>query len=339
MAIIATLDASARVVRSALVGEPGAFEVVDPITLSVDSRAGIVGDAFTERTGHGAPIGILFLEVPSRRRYRVNGTVIGADEGRIFVRVAEAYANCPKYIQRRALHLTDDRAVFADIREGVDLDSEQQELIASADTFFIASAGPDRNLDASHRGGRPGFVELSDGDRLLIPDYAGNNMYNTLGNLSVNPTTGLLFIDFDTGDTLQLSGVADIDLEAFDTGTGGPTGRDVQDDLVDMLAAGRTVARRVAGDVTAQSVSPRRAVADSTTSSTESGGSSDVERPGQIRDVVACRRTCPETRARWRSFAIHRVSPVSRDPRRRPPSQGCHASPAGCVRSLMRLPE
>jgi predicted pyridoxine 5'-phosphate oxidase superfamily flavin-nucleotide-binding protein len=220
VAITATLDASARVVCSALVGEPGAFEVIDPITLSVDSRAGIMGDGFSERTKVGAPIGILFLEVATRRRYRVNGTVIGADEERILVRVAEAYPNCPKYIQRRALHLTDDRPAFADIRDGLDLDPEQQELIASADTFFIASAGPDRNLDASHRGGPPGFVRV-DGGRLWIPDYAGNNMYNTLGNLSLNPTTSLLFIDFVTGDTLQLSGRADIDLEAADAETGG----------------------------------------------------------------------------------------------------------------------
>jgi predicted pyridoxine 5'-phosphate oxidase superfamily flavin-nucleotide-binding protein len=220
VAIVATLDASGRVVCSALVGEPGAFEVVDPTTLSLDSHAGIVSDALADRTGAGAPIGILFLEVATRRRYRVNGTVIGADQRRILLRVAEAYPNCPKYIQRRALHLTDDRTAFADIREGVDLDPEQQELIASADTFFIASAGPDRKLDASHRGGRPGFVRI-DGDRLWIPDYAGNNMYNTLGNLALNPTAGLLFIDFDTGDTLQLSGVADIHLNAVGTATGG----------------------------------------------------------------------------------------------------------------------
>ena len=220
VAIVATLDASARLVCSALVGQPGAFEVVDPITLSVDSRAGIVGDALTERTPDGAPIGLLFLEVATRRRYRVNGTVLGADDGRILVRVAEAYPNCPKYIQRRALHLTDDRTAFTDVREGAHLEVEQRDLIASADTFFIASAGPDRNLDASHRGGRPGFVRV-EGDRLWIPDYAGNNMYNTLGNLSVNPTAGLLFIDFDTGDTLQLSGDAEIDLEAIDLATGG----------------------------------------------------------------------------------------------------------------------
>ena len=102
-----------------------------------------------------------------------------------------------------------------------------------------------------------------DGDRLWIPDYAGNNMYNTLGNLSVNPTAGLLFIDFDTGDTLQLSGVADIKLlEAVDAATGGTNPRvDVHHDGVDTLAAGHTIARRVARDVTAQSLSPHHAAA------------------------------------------------------------------------------
>jgi predicted pyridoxine 5'-phosphate oxidase superfamily flavin-nucleotide-binding protein len=220
LAIVATRDGSARVVCSALVGEPGGFEVIDPITLSVDSRAGIVDDALTDRTEDGAPIGILFLDVATRRRFRVNGTVLGTEQGRILLRVAEAYPNCPKYIQRRALHFTAGQGASADLRVGNALDHELQELIASADTFFIASAGPDRKLDASHRGGRPGFVRI-DGERLWIPDYAGNNMYNTLGNLAVNPTTGLLFIDFDSGDTLQLSGVADVDLDAVDAATGG----------------------------------------------------------------------------------------------------------------------
>lgn len=220
VAIIATLDASSHVVCSAVVGEPGAFEVVDPTTLTVDSRTGIAGDALADRTADGAPIGVLFLEVATRRRYRINGTVIGGHKGQILLRVAEAYPNCPKYIQRRALHLTGHRTAIADPRQGADLDPEQRKLVTSADTFFIASAGPNHNLDASHRGGRPGFVKI-DGNRLCIPDYPGNNMYNTLGNLAVNPTAGLLFIDFDTGDTLQLSGVADIHLDAVDAATGG----------------------------------------------------------------------------------------------------------------------
>lgn len=220
MAIVATLDTSAHVVCSAVVGEPGTFEVVDPMTVSVDVRGGIVGDGLADRAGDGAPIGLLFFDVATRRRYRVNGTVIGADDRRTLVRVAEAYPNCPKYIQRRALHVTEDRRASSDVRDGLELDPQQRQLIAAADTFFIASAGPDGTLDASHRGGRPGFVRIS-GDHLWIPDYAGNNMYNTLGNISTNPTTSLLFIDFDNGDTLQLSGRAVVDLDAVDTATGG----------------------------------------------------------------------------------------------------------------------
>ena len=220
VAIVATLDTSAHVVCSAVVGEPGTFEVVDATTVGVDLRSGIVGDALADRTSDGAPIGLLFLDVATRRRYRVNGTVVGADNRRIFVRVAEAYPNCPKYIQRRALHATEDRNASGEVHEGLDLDRRQQQLIAAADTFFIASAGPDGKLDASHRGGRPGFVRIS-GDRLWIPDYAGNNMYNTLGNISSNPNTSLLFIDFDSGDTLRLSGRAAVDLDAVDAATGG----------------------------------------------------------------------------------------------------------------------
>jgi predicted pyridoxine 5'-phosphate oxidase superfamily flavin-nucleotide-binding protein len=220
VAILATTDTSARVVCSAVVGDAGAFEVVDPVTLAVDCSAGITGDALRDRTPEGAPIGLLFLEVATRRRYRVNGTVIAQDDTQLLIRVAEAYPNCPKYIQRRALQLTDKHAPFAEIREGIGLGPEEQQLVASADTFFVASAGPDGRLDASHRGGRPGFMRV-DGDRIRIPDYAGNNMYNTLGNIAVNPAAGLLFIDFDTGDTLQVSGVAEIDLDALDDNTAG----------------------------------------------------------------------------------------------------------------------
>ncbi|MBD2020206.1 pyridoxamine 5'-phosphate oxidase family protein, partial [Leptolyngbya sp. FACHB-36] len=77
------------------------------------------------------------------------------------------------------------------------------------DTFFIASLHPTHGADASHRGGYPGFVQV-DSERLVFPDYSGNNMFNTLGNLQVNPSAGLLFIDFEQGHTLQLTGSATI---------------------------------------------------------------------------------------------------------------------------------
>ena len=89
---------------------------------------------------------------------------------------------------------------------GNDLNDEQQQWIAIADTLFVASEHPSRGLDVSHRGGNPGFIQVVNGARLRIPDYAGNGMFNTLGNFVANPRAGLLIPDFERGRTLQLTG-------------------------------------------------------------------------------------------------------------------------------------
>ena len=94
--------------------------------------------------------------------------------------------------------------------EGAGLDAEAEALIRGADTFFIASGNPDGSLDASHRGGEPGFVSILEDGTLEVPDYPGNHMYNTLGNLEVNPRAGLVFLDFTSGRTLQLTGTAEV---------------------------------------------------------------------------------------------------------------------------------
>jgi predicted pyridoxine 5'-phosphate oxidase superfamily flavin-nucleotide-binding protein len=90
------------------------------------------------------------------------------------------------------------------------LTEPQQRAIERADTLFIASVHADAGADASHRGGQPGFVRVLNERRLLIPDYAGNNMFQTLGNIAADPRVGLLFVDFDTGTTLQMTGRAKI---------------------------------------------------------------------------------------------------------------------------------
>jgi hypothetical protein len=86
-------------------------------------------------------------------------------------------------------------------------------LIERADTFFIASWHGEGGADASHRGGRPGFVRVLDDRTLAFADYPGNNMFNTLGNLVGHPRIGLLFIDFERGDLVQLTGRARIQWE------------------------------------------------------------------------------------------------------------------------------
>ncbi len=89
--------------------------------------------------------------------------------------------------------------------------SVSRATVARADTFFIASFHPEGGADASHRGGRPGFVRVLGPDRLAFDDYPGNGMFNTLGNLLAYTRAGLLFLDFEKGDVLQLTGQARVE--------------------------------------------------------------------------------------------------------------------------------
>jgi len=100
------------------------------------------------------------------------------------------------------------------VRESGALDDSQREWIRAADTFFIATRSREAGADASHRGGEPGFVDVVDGSRLAWPDYSGNRMFQTLGNLATDASAGLVFIDFEAGRTLQLTGRAVVDWEA-----------------------------------------------------------------------------------------------------------------------------
>jgi len=158
------------------------------------------------------PVGLLAIEFAARRRVRVNGTLTRAGADGLLVSVDQAFGNCPKYIQQRHFEHTDHRAVEYIERSGK-LTAEHTALITRADTFFLGTIHPDRGADASHRGGPPGFVRVDDG-QLWWPDYPGNNMFNSFGNLAVDPTAALLFIDFDNGAVLHLSGTAAVEWTA-----------------------------------------------------------------------------------------------------------------------------
>ncbi|MFB6117972.1 pyridoxamine 5'-phosphate oxidase family protein [Halosegnis sp.] len=118
------------------------------------------------------------------------------------------FPNCPKYIQQRAF----ERVETADAGEQSVADGlapAHREWLGSTDTFFIGSVHPEAGADASHRGGDPGFVDV-DGDTVVYPDYPGNNMFCTLGNVQADGRVGLLAVDFADGRTLQATGRADI---------------------------------------------------------------------------------------------------------------------------------
>jgi len=211
--VVAATAPDGHVWASLLAGPAGFASVPDERTVVLDALPR-PGDPLAPALAAGAPaaVGLLAIEPASRRRMRVNGTARVRD-GRLVVETDEVFANCPKYIQRR-VPLDDGGAppVGAGApREGDHLDAAQRAEVAAADTFFVATAVPGR-ADASHRGGSPGFVRVAgDGRSLSWPDYTGNGMFMTLGNLAVAPAAGLLFADFETGDVLQVSGTAAVD--------------------------------------------------------------------------------------------------------------------------------
>ncbi|HEX7150351.1 MAG TPA: pyridoxamine 5'-phosphate oxidase family protein [Thermoanaerobaculia bacterium] len=181
---------------------PGHARTLDRTTILVDDGTSIA--AFTEPSAAGA-VGLLAIEFATKRRMRVNGR--GHREGdALVIETSEVYSNCPQYITPRRVTFPHTEIVA----QRAQLSVEDVELIRKADTFFIASTHPRSGADASHRGGAPGFVTVESDTRLSWPDYSGNNMFNTLGNLTVDPRCGLLFVDFTTGATLQLTGKATV---------------------------------------------------------------------------------------------------------------------------------
>jgi predicted pyridoxine 5'-phosphate oxidase superfamily flavin-nucleotide-binding protein len=198
-------DAQGRPIATVLTGPEGFVTSPTPQELAIAALPAS-GDPADAALSAGAPIGLLGLDLRTRRRNRANGVISERDGSGLRLAISQSFGNCAKYIQIRQHEFEPAAAAVTEERGG--LDAATGLLIAEADTLFIAS-GSESGLDISHRGGRPGFVQI-EGDRLTIPDFAGNSYFNTFGNLLREPETSLLFIDFAEGDVLQLQGMAQI---------------------------------------------------------------------------------------------------------------------------------
>ncbi|PKW07842.1 hypothetical protein SAMN05428944_5076 [Streptomyces sp. 1222.5] len=198
--------ATGRVWASPVVGTPGFVRATGPRQMSVAGGPPPTDPLATALTTPGAPVGTIALDPRTRRRMRLNGRLRPTARG-FAVEADQVFANCPKYIQRReSYEVTGARAPGPARRSGR-LDRAGMECVRGADTFFVATVHP-AGADASHRGGDPGFVRVDSPDELSWPDYPGNAMFLTLGNLRADPRAGLLFLDWETGTTLQLTGEA-----------------------------------------------------------------------------------------------------------------------------------
>ena len=264
-----------------LEGGPGFVQSPDDTHLRIAAQAA-ADDPARAGLAAGRAVGLLGIELSTRRRNRMNGRVEPDPRGALTIAVDQAYGNCPKYIHTRELERVEaDAPAPAEVLDA--LDDAARAAIRAAGTFFVASYVDDgrRQVDVSHRGGRPGFVDV-DGDLLTIPDFVGNQFFNTLGNLLANPRAGLLFADFSTGDLLQLTGSAEV---LFDSPR-----------IADFAGALRLWQVRVQRVVRRRGALRWRGAVDEVSPEAEATGSWDDART----------RPAP-TAAGWRPFEVERV--------------------------------
>jgi predicted pyridoxine 5'-phosphate oxidase superfamily flavin-nucleotide-binding protein len=204
--VLGAEDAGGRVWATVLYGPPGFITIPTPDSITIAAQP-LPGDPLAGALN--SPVGGLAIEPSTRRRMRLNGEAFTDGDG-VTIALEQVFSNCPKYIATRAV---DDAVASTTAPEpvwGGALDARARELLAAADTAFVATRGLD-GLDASHRGGRPGFLQTPDAHSIVWPDYSGNNMFKTLGNIAADGAAGLTVVDPEDGTTLHVSGHAEFD--------------------------------------------------------------------------------------------------------------------------------
>ncbi|MEM8813803.1 MAG: pyridoxamine 5'-phosphate oxidase family protein [Pseudomonadota bacterium] len=214
--VVSSGDEAGRVWITLLEGPDGFIRSPDQETLTLGTELDPL-DPLAPTLQAGSDIGVVGIELATRRRNRLSGTLSPNGNG-FTLDVRQTFGNCPQYIHEREWHRVANPNEKSALRSD-HLTAEHIARIGAADTLFIGTGyqgeadARSTGYDASHRGGEPGFVNIVDRNRLRIPDYAGNNFFNTIGNLLSNPRVGLVFVDFGTGGLLHVTGRAEIDWE------------------------------------------------------------------------------------------------------------------------------
>ena len=208
-------DSNGDIWLSLLVGERGFISApsVQEIIFDLSKITSNKEDIFFKNIATKPTVGLLFHEAARRARYRAWG-VARKEGNQLSIDIKMGYPSCPKHIQRELIELPEDSKVSSsEYKQGTDLGKSEKEWITNAHTFFIATQTKKGDIESSHRGGDPGFIEILENGTLRVPDYLGNSMFSTLGNIYENPKAALLFIDYKKGETLQLSGSAELQFD------------------------------------------------------------------------------------------------------------------------------
>lgn len=206
-----------------LFGSPGFINPNEGELIEIELSENFpIPDQWLNNLRKGKAIGCLVIEFSTRRRLRINGIIKEINARRLQIDVQQAYPNCSKYIRKREMPERPGSCKFHFRSSGDVLNEQLENIINQADTAFVASLGPN-GADVSHRGGPTGFIRCRSPNKITVPDYQGNSMFNTLGNFQTNPFGGIVVVDFDRGYFLQLSGTIKIlfDQEHMRTATGG----------------------------------------------------------------------------------------------------------------------
>ncbi|MBX4893007.1 2Fe-2S iron-sulfur cluster-binding protein [Rhizobium bangladeshense] len=211
--VLGSVDSKGDTWATFVEGQPGFMSSPSPVVLDIAAHRD-PSDPASEGLADGLPIGLLGIEMHTRRRNRMNGFVSTIDGG-FRIDVDQSFGNCPRYIQLRdfSFERQPGEPFTGEVEELPALDDEARAIIREADAFFVASyvdREDRRQVDVSHRGGNAGFVRVGNNGVLTIPDFDGNLFFATLGNILLNGKAGLLFVDFATGDILQMTGKAEV---------------------------------------------------------------------------------------------------------------------------------
>lgn len=220
--VLGSVDREGDAWATIMSGPVGFVSSPNPQLLAVDAARSRL-DPADVGMDDGDAVGLLGIELHTRRRNRLNGLVRRQSADEFLISVEYTFGNCSQYIHYRDWNHVDDTAAASqsEIYCSTSIGDRERSMISTADTLFVASyidrERQRRQVDVAHRGGKPGFIRIESDGSLTIPDYAGNRHFSTLGNFILNPKAGLLFVDFDRGRLLQLSGDAHVNDDSIVT--------------------------------------------------------------------------------------------------------------------------